>query len=132
MYHCILNYNDILVLSFSRLKYPLSFFSQISNLCFICILCHIFLRQSKNSIIFFVNRTTFDLLFVGHQVKKKRFQCLSKIKVQLHSSFIIPKTINFSSRYQQVSTRIVTDFEINLFPCYLLVKQNTGVQTISP
>ena len=78
-----------------------------------------------------INRTTLHLIFVGHQVRKNTCKCLSKIKVQLHSSFIIPKTINLSLHCQQVSTRIGSHLESNLFPCYFTVNLNKNVHLIA-
>ena len=78
-----------------------------------------------------INRTILNFLFVVHQVIINTCQCLSTIKVQLHSSCIFPKTINLSSHCQQVSTRIGAHFKINLFPCYFLAKPNNSVHPIT-
>ena len=39
----------------------------------------------------FINRINLYLLFVGHEVRKNTCQCLSTIKVKLHSSIVFPK-----------------------------------------
>ena len=99
-YHCTLNYNDILIFVMFYIKLSWNFvFSQIPNLCFLFILCHNFLRQSKNTInfvfLFLINRTTLRLIFVDHQVRKNTCQCISTIKVKLHSSIILSNIYQF-------------------------------------
>ena len=42
-----------------------------------------------------IYRTTLNLLFVGHQVRKNTCQYLSTIQVQLHSSIVILKHFQF-------------------------------------
>ena len=64
-----------LFLSFFRSRYLLSFFSKISNLCFLCIFCHNFFEAVKEFHKFcfwiLIYRTTLNLLFIGHKVRKK-------------------------------------------------------------
>ena len=42
-----------------------------------------------------INRTNLHILFVGQQVRKNTCQCLSTIKVKLHSLIILPKNYQF-------------------------------------
>ena len=50
------------------------FFSQISNLCFLCTFCHNVFRKSKSSInsvfLFWWTKPPFIFLFVGRQLRK--------------------------------------------------------------
>ena len=74
MKHCKLNYDDIIISIMFHIKISsIIFFSRISNLCFLGIFCHNFLRQSKNSI-------NFEFQFQSTSTFKKTKLLLPKIR----------------------------------------------------
>ena len=95
IYHFILKYNYIPFFSFLILEYLLLFFlnnfESMISLYFLSQLFEAVKELHRSRFLFLVNRTILNLLFVGHQVRKNICQCLSTIKVQLHSSFNLPK-----------------------------------------
>ena len=87
------------------------FKSNVSNLCFLCVLCHNVLRHSKSSINFIFWLRSKEPAFICYLLVirlEKKIKCLSAIKFQLHSSFILPKhchiVIKFSTNQHKDRT----------------------------
>ena len=93
-----------------------------------------------------MQRTTINLLFVGHQVRYNICICLSKIQVQLKSSFVLTKHFHFVTSLiiydsKNISTfRYIVnnsaqeeeaDLKINMLPFFLMANQNKSVNPIS-
>ena len=135
MYHCIFNYNDILIFAIFQIKIsPIILLKNIKyllSLYFLSLFFEAVKEFHKYSFLILINRTTLYFIFFGRQVRKNACQYLSTIKVQLHSSFIIPKKINLSSHCQEVSKIIGSHFKINMFPCYFQVNLNKSVHPIA-
>ena len=96
MYHCIMKYNDILIFVIFQIKISsIIIFSQIWICAFL-----VFLVTILKALKYFHNfslstETPFIWYLLVIRKEKNTCQCLSTIKVQLHSSFILPKNYQF-------------------------------------
>ena len=100
MYYCILNYDDnlIFVMFYIIISCIIVFlinFESVFSWCFLSQFFEAVKELHKFRFSISINRTTLHLLFVGHQVRKNTWQCLSTIKVKLHSSIIVPTKNQF-------------------------------------
>ena len=120
MYHCILNYNDIIIFVIFQIKKILLFFLTHFESMLSFFFCHNFLEAVKefHKFRFYIsiNRTTLLLLFVGHQVRKIYFNVYQQSKFNYTHHLFFQNNINLSWHFQQVSTRIGANFKSNIFP----------------
>ena len=111
MCYYILNYDKNIIFNILNIKMScIIVFLKISESVIYWDFCHNCFEAVKelHKLLFqiLININNLHLLFFGHQVKKYTCQCISPIKVKLHSSIIFPKKTNLSSNFQQVSTKI--------------------------
>ena len=80
MYHCILNYDDIIILDMFHIKISSIIFltksESMISWYFLSNVFEAFKECHKLRFSILINRTNLHLLFLGHQVRENTCQCL--------------------------------------------------------